>query len=66
MSRFEQRAFQVFNRKFEEQLSENNFNHFETFQKVSDEMEEMAEFRVYSDYNSFKNARSRNKMRGKL
>lgn len=63
MARFEQRAFEVVNRKFEEQLPENDFNHIRTFEKVMDEIEEKAEFRVYSDYNSFKNARSRNRKR---
>lgn len=63
MDRLEQRAFDVFNRKFENALSDNNNNHRNTFDKISDQFEKSAEFRPFQSYESFKNARSRRKNR---
>ena len=59
-NRFEQRAYDVFNRKFEEALSKLH-NHRKAFDEASDQIESASEFRIYNSYESFKNARSRRK-----
>lgn len=64
MERFEQRAFEVFNRRFEEILP-NCKNQREAFERVSDEIEEESEIRVYNSLEVFKNARSRNKRKAR-
>lgn len=61
MDRFEQRAYDVFNKKFEEALSQHNNNHRNTFDTINDRIEKETEFRVFNSYESFKNARSRRK-----
>lgn len=57
--RFEKRAFDVFNEKFEKALPIYNNNHKATFHAINAQIEKVAEFSVFSSYDSFKNSRSR-------
>lgn len=59
--RFEKRAFDAFNEKFEEVLPKHNYNYREAFEEVNLSYQKKVDFLIYSNYETFKNARSRNR-----
>ena len=61
MARFERRAFDVFNEKVDAELPNHHNSRKETFHKVNDELESQTGIRFYKSYQSYRNARSRNK-----
>lgn len=63
MSRLEKRIFDVFNEMVEVELPNCHNSQKETFHKVNDSFAEKNGFTPYKSYQSYKNARSRNRVR---
>lgn len=63
MSRLEKRIFDVFNEIVEAELPNYHNSHKETFHKVNDDLEIKYGFKPYKSYQTYKNARSRNRKR---
>ncbi len=65
MERSEKRAFDFFDKSVEEELPKHNNSLKETFHKVNDEFEARIGFKVYKSYQTYKNARSRNRKKSR-